>query len=256
MTRHAAHAPTGRSRRASGRPLRMDEDVHRRAARRRAGDRLQHLPDLELLPRPVRLASPPATRSSSSRTRARCCRSPSPCRSPARCSPRPASTPTWCTLAAEEPGRGARQDPGAAPRGAGSSTSPARTAFGDWLEEQRPPGRGLHREGRRQHGRRRLDRRLRRDAAATSRFSLSPLQRPDVHHPAEPARPRRRHRHRRRATSRSTRSPPTSPRAVDEAARRRRAGGRAARRDRQRRRARPARRRRRRTATSCSRRGR
>ena len=38
---------------------------------------------------------PPATRSSSSRTRARCCRWRSPCRYARRCWPRPVSTRTW-----------------------------------------------------------------------------------------------------------------------------------------------------------------
>ena len=45
------------------------EDVHGRAARRRAGDRLQHLPDLELLARACSPRWSPATRSWSSRTR-------------------------------------------------------------------------------------------------------------------------------------------------------------------------------------------
>ena len=74
---------------------------------------------------------------------------------------------------------------------------------------QRPPGAGLHREGRRQHGRHRLHRRLQGHAVQPGLLAV-PLQRPDVHHPAEPADPPRRHRHRRRATSRTTRWSPTS----------------------------------------------
>ena len=76
-------------------PIRMEKTFTVVPARCRAGDRLQHLPDLELLARPVRLARHRQRRSWSSRTRARCCRSPSRSRSPRRCWPRRASTPTW-----------------------------------------------------------------------------------------------------------------------------------------------------------------
>ena len=60
--------------------------------------------------------------------------------------------------------------------------------------DQRPPGAGLHGEGRRQHGGRRLDRRLQGHAVQPGLLPV-PLQRPDVHHPAEPADPPRRHHH-------------------------------------------------------------
>ncbi len=68
----------------------------------------------------------------------------------------------------------------------------------------RPAGIGLHREGRGQHHRRRLHRRLRRHVPQ-HRVLADALQRADVHHPAEPPHPGRRHRHRRRATRASTR---------------------------------------------------
>ncbi len=61
-----------------GRPAADEQDLPRRAARRRPGDRLQHVPDLELVPRACSPRWPPATRSSSSRTRAPCCRWRSP----------------------------------------------------------------------------------------------------------------------------------------------------------------------------------
>ena len=106
MTRHAARGRLGE---AAGQAAAAadDEDVHRGAARRRAGDRLQHLPDLELLPGPVRLAWSPATRSSSSRTRGAVLplahhRADRP-RGARRGRLRPR---TWCTLAAEQPGEG------------------------------------------------------------------------------------------------------------------------------------------------------
>ena len=149
------------------------EDVPRRAARRRAGDRLQHVPDLERLPRPVRLPghrqpgggqAAPARGAAAGDHRAGL---------PARCWPRPASTRTWCALAAEAPGgrAGARRWRCAPEVRIIDFTGS--TAFGDWLESQRPPGAGLHREGRRQHGGDRLDRRLSRACCSNLAFSLS-----------------------------------------------------------------------------------
>ena len=55
MTRHPAHGTVGEAGR-QGRSAADEQDVPRRAARHRARDRLQHVPDLELLPGPVRLA--------------------------------------------------------------------------------------------------------------------------------------------------------------------------------------------------------
>ena len=81
------------------------------------------------------------------------------------------------------------------------------------------------------------------------------LQRPDVHHPAEPAGPPRRH-HRRRRAQVGRRAGGRPRRRGRRTARRRRARDRPARRGRQPRRARPAREGRRRTAMSCSRPGR
>ena len=49
---------------------------------------------------------------------------------------------------------------------------------------ERPPGGRVHREGRRQHGRRRLHRRLRRHVPQHRLLAVA-LQRPDVHHAAE-----------------------------------------------------------------------
>ena len=106
------------------------------------------------------------------------------------------------------------------------------TAYGDWLEQQRPPGVRLHREGRRQHHRDRLDRRLRRHVPQ-HRLLAHALQRPDVHDAAEHPGAARRHRDRvgapelRRRRGRHRRR-------GRQADRRRRAGRRADRRDRER----------------------
>ena len=63
--------------------------------------------------------------------------------------------------------------------------------------EERPPGGGLHREGRRQHRRHRLHRRPAGDVPQPRLLAVA-LLRPDVHHAAEHLRPDRRHRDRRR----------------------------------------------------------
>ena len=55
QTRHPGTAELGEAA-GQGRPAADDEDLPRGAARRGPGDRLQHLPDLELVPGPVRLA--------------------------------------------------------------------------------------------------------------------------------------------------------------------------------------------------------
>ena len=61
------------------------------------------------------------------------------------------------------PRRPARRGAGAAPRGAGSSTSPAAPPSATGWRSNARQAVGLHREGRRQHRRRRLHRRLPRD---------------------------------------------------------------------------------------------
>ena len=125
MTRTPATAawekPAGK-----GEPLRMSKTFHVVPARGRAGDRLQHVPDLELVPGPVRLAGHRQRRRGQAAPARGAAAGASPCRSRARCWPRPASTPTWCTLAAEDARRGPGLDAGDPARGAGSSTSPAR----------------------------------------------------------------------------------------------------------------------------------
>ena len=203
MTRTPATRPLGEA----GQGAADDgEDVHRRPARHRAGDRLQHLPDVELVARPLRLAGD---------------------RQPGR---REAA-----------PGRGAAAGdhgaglPGGAGRGRAStrtsSRSPPRSPTdrlagdarrtpggeADRLHRRqhlrrlargaRPAGDGLHREGRRQHRRRRLHRQLQGDVPEP-RLLVRPLHRPDVHRPAERLPAGGRHRDRRRGRSRRPRSAP------------------------------------------------
>ena len=162
----AAHGVVGEAGR--GAPLRMEKTFTVVPRGRGAGDRLQHLPDLELLARPVRVAGHRQPGRREAAPVAPCCRSRSPCRSARRCWPRPASTRT-----------SSRWRP-RSPRTSWPSSLAVRpevklidftggNAFGDWLEEQRPPGDGLHREGRRQHRRARLDRPTSRRCARTSR---------------------------------------------------------------------------------------
>ena len=69
-------------------------------------------------------------------------------------------------------------------------------AFGDWLEENARQAVGVHREGRRQHRRRRLDVVLPGHVPEPG-VLLRALHRPDVHRPAERLPARRRHRDRR-----------------------------------------------------------
>ena len=216
------------------------EDVHRRAARRRAGDRLQHLPDLELLARPVRLAGlrQPGRRQAAPRRRAAAGHHGAGV--PARCWPRPASTPTWSRSRPRTPPTGWPQVLAVRPE-VKLIDFTGGNAFGDWLEEQRPPGDGLHREGRRQHGRGRLDRLLQGDVLQPG-VLVRALHRPDVHRAAEPLHPARRHRRPTRRTSRSAEVAAGIDGGARQAPRRRRPRGRAARRRGQRRRARAARR--------------
>ena len=78
-------------------------------------------------------------------------------------------------------------------------------------DRRRPRPAGLHREGRRQHDRRRLDRQPAR-RARQPRVLAHPLLRPDVHHPAEPLRARATASRPTRATSPSRTSARSSPR--------------------------------------------
>ena len=87
--------PPGSKPQRGGDPLRHGQDQHRRRPRGRAGDRLHHVPHLERLPRPVRQPGHRQPGDRQAAPAAPCCRWRSPCRSPARCSPRPASTRTW-----------------------------------------------------------------------------------------------------------------------------------------------------------------
>ena len=115
-------------------PLTDGEDVHRRAARRGAGDRLQHVPDLELLAGPLRVAgdrqpgrrqAAPVGGAAARDHRAGRAR---------RCWPRPASTRTWSRSPP-------RTRPTSWPRR--SRVRPevklidftGGNAFGDWLEK-------------------------------------------------------------------------------------------------------------------------
>ncbi len=94
MTRHTPEAVVGEAAGQAAAPA-DDEALHGRPARRRPGHRLQHVPDVELLPRACSPAWSPATPSSSSHTPEQSCRSPSRWPSPARSLPRTASPPTW-----------------------------------------------------------------------------------------------------------------------------------------------------------------
>ena len=192
MTRTPAHRAVGEAgpRRAAA----DGEDVHGRAARRRAGDRLQHLPDLELLAGPVRLAGhrQPGRRQAAPRRRAAAGdhRAGLP-GGAGRGRLRPATWSRSPPRARRQAGRDARGAAGGAAHRLHRRQRVRRLARG-----ARPPGRGVHREGRRQHRRRRLDRRLRGDVPEP-RVLLRPLHRPDVHGAAERLPPRRRHRDRR-----------------------------------------------------------
>ena len=114
-------------------------------------------------------------------------------------------SPDLVTLAAEQPGEGLAQGAGRCGRRCGSSTSPGRPRSAPGWSSNARQAVGLHREGRRQHGRRRLDRRLPGHAREPRVLAVA-LQRADVHDAAEPARPRATASDRRRATSRSTSS--------------------------------------------------
>ena len=97
-----------------------------------------------------------------------CCRSRSPSRSARRCSPRPASTRTWSRSPPRTPPTGWPPRWPSGPR-CKLVDFTGGNAFGDWLEENARQADGLHREGRRQHGRHRLDRLVQRRCATTSR---------------------------------------------------------------------------------------
>ncbi len=145
-----------------------------------------------------RRASPPATRSSSSRIRMRSCRSRSPCGSRAKCWPKAGFDPNVVTLVAHDAGDNIGADARAAPRGQASSISPAarRTAAGSRSTRGR----------RRSTPKRPASTRSSSTRPPTSRalarnlaFSLVALHGPDVHGAAEHLRAEGRHRHRGRA---------------------------------------------------------
>ena len=215
----------------------MDEGQPRRRTRCRPGHRLQHVPDLERLPGPLRLAG--------HRQRRR--RQAAPAGHPAagdhgRDRPRSVGGQRFRPGSGHAGGRGAGRhaghDAGRAPgrpdRRLHRRTGVRRVAGGRGRAAR--PG-GLHREGRRQHRRRRLDRRPGR-AAGQPGLLVHALQRPDVHDAAERLPAARRHQHRRgAAVLRGVRRP--AGRGGAGAHRRRRQGRRAARRDGQRRRCGP-----------------
>ena len=155
-------------------------------------------------------ASPPATRSSSSRTRARCCRWRSPCRYAREVLAEAGFDPNLVQLAAENPARRSRP-PWPPARRSRSSTSPGpassatgwrRTPGRPWSTPRRPGStRSWWTPPTTSPG-----------CAATSAFSLSPLQRADVHHAAEHPGAARRASRPTRATSPSTSSRPGSRR--------------------------------------------
>ena len=103
--------------------------------------------------------------------RARCCRSRSRSRSPARCWPRPASTRTSSRWPSSGRARASPRPWPSGPRSGSSTTrAPPPSATG-WRPT--PARRGLHGEGRRQHGGRRLHRRLHGACSRNLAFSLS-----------------------------------------------------------------------------------
>ena len=194
MTRAPGRRPSGRSRGQAATRCGWTRRS-RGAARRRAGDRLQHLPDLELLARACSPRWSPAT--------------------PVVVKPHPrAVLPLAITVqVAREVLAEAGFDPNLVswpPSGPARAwpSALATAARGEahrlhrlhrvrrLAGAQRPPGDGLHREGRRQHRRHRLHRRLQ-GHVPQPRLLAVPLQRPDVHHPAEPPHPAGRHRDRR-----------------------------------------------------------
>ena len=191
-----AHRALGEA--GAGEPLRMTKDYRVVPARRGAGDRLQHVPDLELLPGSVRLAGHRQRRRGQAAPAGRAAAGDHRRSDPRRRCGTPAST---------RPGdagrrgrrRGAGQDAGRCTPRCSSSTTPAarRSATGSSARPRRRQA-GLHREGRRQHGRRRLDRRPAR-RAGQPRVLVLALHRPDVHDAAERLPAARRHRDRRGA---------------------------------------------------------
>ncbi len=179
---------------AKGDPIRMEKNVHRHRPRRRAGDRLQHLPDLELLARPVRLAghrqrgrreAAPAGRAAAGDHRRRLPRGARR----GRLRPEPG-----------HPGdRARRRRPGQAagdPARGEADRLHRRQRVRRVAGAERDPGDRLHREGRRQRGHPRLHRLLQ-GADRQPGLHAVPLLRPDVHHHPEPVRPGRRDRDRR-----------------------------------------------------------
>ena len=121
--------------------------------------------------------------------------------------------PDLVTLAAEEPG-GERWPPTLAVRPEVRIVDfTGSTAFGDVAGGARPAGAGLHREGRRQHDRHRLDRRLRRACWRNLAFSLCLYSGQMCTTPQNLLRPARRHRDRRGAqVGRGVRGRPRAPR--------------------------------------------
>ena len=168
-----------------------------RPARRRPRRRVQHLPDVERLPRDLRVAGhrqpghrqAPSSRGAAARDhrgdRTNCV---------AGQRVRPGSRAA---------GRGGRRR-GPGPH-AGRAPRDRDHRLHRWPAVRRVAGTrgrrarrtGVHREGRRQHGGGRLDRQPAR-RTGQPRVLAGAVLRPDVHHPAERLRPRGRHRHRRR----------------------------------------------------------
>ena len=206
-----------------------DEALHGRAARDRARRRLQHVPDLERLSGALRQPRHGQRRARQAAAAAPSCRSRSPSRSRATCSREAGFAPNLVALAVDRPDERLASTLATRPE-IRIVDYTGSTAFGELARGERPPGRRLHREGRRQHGRDRLDRRLQGHARQPRLHALA-LQRPDVHDHAEPARPARRHRDGRgpQVVRRGRRGPRRRDR---RAARRHGAGDRDARRDR------------------------
>ena len=185
-----ARRPTRRWEKPQGKrpPLRMAKTFTVVPARHRPGHRLQHVPDVELLPGPVRQPGHRQRGAGQAAPAAPCCRSRSPSRRP-RGARRGRLRPDLVHARRRAAGRGAGQDARRAPRGADHRLH------------------RLHRVRRLARGATPARRQVYTEKAgvntvvvdstddyrgmlANLAFSLVALQRPDVHHPAEPARAR------------------------------------------------------------------
>ena len=187
-------------------PLRMQKDYRIVPPRRRPGHRLQHVPDVERLPRPVRLAGHRQRRRRQAAPAGGAAARDHASRSPRRCCRTTVSTRTWSAGAPRPTGEGLAKTLAERPEVAIIDYTGG-PAFGGWLEER---GRG---RGKLVYTEKAGVNTIVVDSTddlrgvlANLAFSLHALLRPDVHDPAERLRPARRHRRPTRASCPSTSS--------------------------------------------------